>query len=61
MCVKQTEDFRIIEGDMPPDVFSALEPVFPSRESLVLNGIGVPLLHPELDNFFRKAKAAMLR
>jgi len=61
MCVKQTEDCGIIEGDMPPDVFSALEPAFPSLESLVLNGIGEPLLHPELENFIRKAKAAMPR
>jgi putative metalloenzyme radical SAM/SPASM domain maturase len=59
MCVKQTEDCGIIEGDMPPDVFSALEPAFPTLETLVLNGIGEPLLHPELENFIRKAKAAM--
>jgi putative metalloenzyme radical SAM/SPASM domain maturase len=61
MCVKQTEDCGIIEGDMPPEVFSALEPAFPSLETLVLNGIGEPLLHPELENFIRKAKAAMPR
>jgi putative metalloenzyme radical SAM/SPASM domain maturase len=59
MCVKQTEDCGIIEGDMPPAIFSALEPAFPTLETLVLNGIGEPLLHPELENFIRKAKAAM--
>src|SRR6266508_2184076 len=59
MCVKQTSDNGIIEGDISPAVFSALEPALPGAESLVLNGIGEPLLHPQLEDFIRTAKRLM--
>jgi uncharacterized Fe-S cluster-containing radical SAM superfamily enzyme len=39
--------------------FSALEPALPGAESLVLNGIGEPLLHPQLEDFIRTAKRLM--
>jgi putative metalloenzyme radical SAM/SPASM domain maturase len=59
MCVKQTADNGVVEGDLLPETFEALAPAFPHLESLVLSGVGEPLLHPLLDNFIRKAKRAM--
>jgi len=59
MCVKQTEGNCISEGDMAPEVFAALEPALPHAESLVLNGIGEPLLHRGLENFISRAKELM--
>jgi putative metalloenzyme radical SAM/SPASM domain maturase len=39
--------------------FMALAPAFPFLESLVLSGIGEPLLHPNLDDFITAAKTLM--
>jgi putative metalloenzyme radical SAM/SPASM domain maturase len=59
MCVKQTCDHAIVEGDMSADTFAALEPAFSGLNALVLNGVGEPLLHPQLDDFIRRARALM--
>jgi putative metalloenzyme radical SAM/SPASM domain maturase len=59
MCVKQTCDHAIIEGDMSLATFAALEPAFPGLKALVLNGLGEPLLHPDLNLFIRRAKTLM--
>jgi putative metalloenzyme radical SAM/SPASM domain maturase len=59
MCVKQTWDNGIVEGDMTMSTFEALEPALAHAEALVLNGIGESLLHPELEDFIRKAKELM--
>ena len=59
MCVKQTEQCGIAEGDLSPHTFSALEPAFPHLEALVLNGIGEPLLNLRLEEYIRKAKRQM--
>jgi len=59
MCMKQTEGNCIVEGDMHPDTFAALTPALPHAEALILNGIGEPLLHPQLESFIRQAKALM--
>lgn len=59
MCVKQSADSGIAEGNMSLATFEALEPAFPHLEALILNGIGEPLVHPELATFIRKAKAKM--
>ena len=48
-----------MEGDISMAAFMALVPTFPHLESLVLNGIGEPLLHPLLEDFIRIAKASM--
>ena len=61
MCVKQTCDHAIEEGDMSLACFAALEPAFPGLEALVLNGIGEPLLNPNLDMFVRRARNLMPR
>jgi len=60
-CVKQSEGCDIVDGDMSMATFMALAPAFPYLESLVLNGIGEPLLHPRLEDFIRIAGAAMPR
>lgn len=59
MCVKQTCDHAIVEGDMSFATFAALEPALPGLEALVLNGVGEPLLHPNLELFIRRAKTLM--
>ncbi|WP_461395713.1 radical SAM protein, partial [Deferrisoma sp.] len=59
MCVKQTRENAVAEGDLAPEVFEALAPAFPRLEALVLSGIGEPLLHPGLERFIRRAREAM--
>jgi len=59
MCVKQTCDHAILEGDMSLATFAALEPAFAGLEALVLNGVGEPLLHPNLEVFVQRAKDLM--
>ena len=59
MCVKQSCDHGIDEGEMSAATFAALEPALPGLEALILNGIGEPLLHPSLEEFVRKAKSLM--
>ena len=59
MCVKQSADSNIIDGDMTEETFSALESVFPHLEALLLNGIGESLMHPHLLDFIHRARRAM--
>ncbi|UFS71448.1 radical SAM/SPASM domain-containing protein [Geomonas sp. RF6] len=59
MCVKYTPGSDISEGHLSLETFKALEPLFPTAESLVLNGIGEPLLHPRLEEFVTIARASM--
>lgn len=59
MCVKQAEGSCIPETDMSMDVFGALAPAFPHLDGLILNGIGEPLLTPDLLDMIRLARAAM--
>jgi putative metalloenzyme radical SAM/SPASM domain maturase len=59
MCVKQTCDHAISEGDMSAETFATLAPAFPGLQALVLNGVGEPLLHPHLEDFIRSARALM--
>ncbi len=59
MCVKQQDGCTLSEGDMDPELFARLAPAFPQLESLVLNGIGEPLLSPQLEDFIRLARSSM--
>ncbi|MEI6205569.1 MAG: radical SAM/SPASM family putative metalloenzyme maturase [Desulfuromonadales bacterium] len=59
MCVKQTAGCEMHEEDMNPETFSALTPALPHLETLILNGIGEPLLNPHLETFIRTAKSLM--
>ncbi|NOY12539.1 MAG: radical SAM protein, partial [Deltaproteobacteria bacterium] len=56
MCVKQTAQCAITEGEMPTATFKALESALPQAEALILNGVGEPLLHPHLETFIARAK-----
>ena len=55
MCVKQAGE-GISDEYMEMSVFRSLLPVFPSLESLILNGVGEPLLHPLLEDFIGMAR-----
>lgn len=59
MCVKQAHGCRIEEADLPLSLFLRLGSVLPSVRSLVLNGIGEPLLHPDLPEMLRFARSLM--
>ncbi len=59
MCVKQTAESGICEGDLSADLFRALAPAWPHLEALLLNGVGEPLLHPRLEEFIRLARRAV--
>lgn len=59
MCVKQAQGCRIEEADLPLSLFLRLGSVLPSVRSLVLNGIGEPLLHPDLPEMLRFARSLM--
>ena len=61
MCTKQSSGGKITEGTMSQATFTRLEPVLPFLDTLILNGIGEPLLHPHLEEFIRKAKGSMPR
>lgn len=57
MCVKFAPGSRIEEMDLDPAAFERLIPVLPHVRRLILNGIGEPLLHPQLDAFIARARA----
>lgn len=59
MCVKEAPGQCIAEGDLSSGAFARLAPALPTLETLILNGIGEPLLHPRLEEFIRAAKRAM--
>jgi putative metalloenzyme radical SAM/SPASM domain maturase len=59
MCVKQNRGSEVSEGDFSPEMFTRLEAAFPHIEALILNGVGEPLLNPNLESFIRRAKKLM--
>ncbi|GAM07737.1 tungsten-containing aldehyde ferredoxin oxidoreductase cofactor-modifying protein [Geobacter sp. OR-1] len=59
MCVKQNGAHAMNEGDLSLELFSRLTPALAGVEALVLNGIGEPLLRPDLEDFIRHAKRQM--
>lgn len=59
MCVKQAEGSCIAEADMPLDLFKQLAPALAQASKLILNGIGEPLLHPDLVEMIRFAREHM--
>jgi putative metalloenzyme radical SAM/SPASM domain maturase len=59
MCVRQNGEGFIREGNLRSHTFKALEPAFPYLDTLILNGIGEPLLHPKLGDFISRAKKLM--
>jgi len=59
MCVKQTGDHTMTEGSMTPATFEKLHPMLEGLESLVLSGIGEPLMNPHLVQFIAEARERM--
>ncbi|KAB2887268.1 MAG: radical SAM/SPASM family putative metalloenzyme maturase [Desulfobulbaceae bacterium] len=59
MCVKQADGSDIAEGDLPLDTFKRLLPSLGHIRSLILNGIGEPLLHPDLEEIISLARSRM--
>ncbi|MBF0528218.1 MAG: radical SAM/SPASM family putative metalloenzyme maturase [Deltaproteobacteria bacterium] len=56
MCVKQDQAGCIEEGDIAFETFQSLIPAFAHVESLILTGIGEPLLHPDLEKMISLAR-----
>ncbi len=59
MCVKQSAGNRITDADLSLDCFRCLDTLLPNIEVLQLNGIGEPLLHPDLETMISEAKSRM--
>lgn len=59
MCPKQNRRDSIADGDLQPATFAALQDAFPTLDALVLNGIGEPLLSPQLEQFISQARESM--
>ncbi len=59
MCVKYAAGSRIVEEDLPFAVFKNLKSSLAQAKTLILNGIGEPLLHPDLERIIRFARAHM--
>lgn len=59
MCVKYAAGSCIVEEDLPLAVFKGLAPSLAHARTLILNGIGEPLLHPDLEEIIGFARANM--
>jgi len=59
MCVKYAAGSTIVDEDLPLAVFQNLTPALSRAKTLILNGIGEPLLHPDLIEIIRLAKTSM--
>ncbi len=59
MCVRQSADGVLCEGDISQNTFARLEPAFPGLDALILNGIGEPLLNTELEDYIQRARRLM--
>ncbi len=59
MCPKFAEGSAIAEADLGLDLFRRLLPSLARTRMLVLNGLGEPLLHPELETMIALAREVM--
>lgn len=59
MCVKYTKGSCIPEEDMSVEVFQKILPSLEGIDTLILNGIGESLLHPDLLEIIRLARGVM--
>jgi len=59
MCVKYSSGNEIIEQDLSYSDFKRLESSLSKAKTLILNGIGEPLLHPQLIEIVRFARKKM--
>lgn len=58
-CIKQMPGNCISNEDLPLSLFEKLLPALSEVDTLILNGIGEPLLHPHLVEMVAKARAVM--
>ncbi len=61
MCVKQAPGSAISNKHLDISIFNRLLPALPHLKGLVLNGIGEPLLHPDLLSMISVARRRMPR
>lgn len=59
MCVKHVPGSVISNKHLDFDTFTQIHSVLPSLDALVLNGIGEPLLHPDIQRMVSIAKENM--
>jgi putative metalloenzyme radical SAM/SPASM domain maturase len=59
MCMKQSSGAPARDGDLDEATFAALAPALPHLEALILNGVGEPLLHPQLESFIARSRKFM--
>lgn len=59
MCVKQSSDGCIAEGDFSGEMITSIESTLPYINTLILSGIGEPLLYPELGHLIEYASRRM--
>lgn len=59
MCVKYAAGSHIVEEDLPLAAFKGLASSLAHARYLILNGIGEPLLHPELEEIISFARTYM--
>lgn len=59
ICPKQSPNYLQPDIDMDFETFERLRTVLPHVKSLVLNGIGEPLMHPDIEKLIAFAKAHM--
>ncbi|MBU1039479.1 MAG: radical SAM/SPASM family putative metalloenzyme maturase [Proteobacteria bacterium] len=59
MCVKNQPGWQGGAGDMDYALFQRLGPAFAHARAVVLNGMGEPLMHPDLPRMVAFAKARM--
>ena len=59
MCVKQSDGSHIADADLAMQTFRRLDPLLSYVDVLQLNGIGEPLLHPQLESMISTAKIQM--
>ncbi|MDQ7836477.1 MAG: radical SAM/SPASM family putative metalloenzyme maturase [Humidesulfovibrio sp.] len=59
MCVKNQPGWQGGAGDMDFALFERLAPAFGHAQAVILNGMGEPLMHPDLPRMVAFAKARM--
>jgi len=58
-CIKQTQGNRIGDADLPFALFEKMLPELAAINTLVVNGIGEPLLYPHLIELITRAREVM--
>lgn len=59
MCVKHTTGSGMTDGDFNIDLFDSIRPALTEVQTLILSGIGEPLLYPHLEHLIIEARKYM--